>query len=634
VVLKNLRVTAKSAKGKVKAPLTKNKNVAKRGKGTIKGSSPVAAASAVAPPSKGRKKKASDPEPPPVPAKKAKKPRKGAFTLSPKPFVTEYRVDPTFESNEPIPFISPMFQGKLLIRAAITQEKGLLQKLTQDKTQIYSFCVPRSVNVDKTAADYALRAGDLTTLKFLMDSKVADKLGPYSEWLIEQESTGRGSHLMFGHGMRAVTAARGGKEGNAALLRDKNMYNASRGQSHFRQDQIIAALESGIKISTLEKLSTLDKDCRPYFFNTWFGQIVHAVRAGQNELAGQLVEMAIKKGGFGFNLLHQEALTKNKKSPLSPFKPISVPKKALGNARLTPIHCAAANPDPYCLTTLLNAQPDFSILDANNWTPMHYAAGCSGPGPLTYLLSRGLSTSMIEKEGNTPLHLAARYGRSHNVKLLLEAESKASSGSGSESEALEVSSLTRVNKGGQSPLHIAAKFGHRETVKILLTFPGVDGNRQTSAQFDKLTPLMLAAQQGHLDVVKELVGGGVKLEVVDKKGRSALTHAVLNGHAHVVSFLLRHGDNHLVKDTSGNTLVHYAAAYGWYFNFKLLVEAGCCPNESNQWKMTPIAIAFMKGHIGLVEILLKEPGVDVNSPIDDSKGTCPISIKGLLMTIV
>ena len=97
------------------------------------------------------------------------------------------------------------------------------------------------------------------------------------------------------------------------------------------------------------------------------------------------------------------------------------------------------------------------------------------------------------------------------------------------------------------------------------------------------------------------------------------------GHAHIVSYLLRLGDNHLAKDSSGNTLVHYAAAYGWYFNFKLLMEAGCCPNEPNQWKMTPIAIAFMKGHIGLVEVLLKEPGVNVNSAIDDSKGMTRLS---------
>lgn len=50
------------------------------------------------------------------------------------------------------------------------------------------------------------------------------------------------------------------------------------------------------------------------------------------------------------------------------------------------------------------------------------------------------------------------------------------------------------------------------------------------------------------------------------------------------------------------------------------MEAGCSPNEPNDWKMTPLAISFMKGHIGLVEYILKQPGVDIDSRINDSTG--------------
>lgn len=72
---------------------------------------------------------------------------------------------------------------------------------------------------------------------------------------------------------------------------------------------------------------------------------------------------------------------------------------------------------------------------------------------------------------------------------------------------------------------------------------------------------------------------------LDKKQRTALTHAIINGHANVTSYLLRLGANPNSTDSSGNTLVHYAAAYGWYYCMKLLIEAGASLNLPNDWKV-------------------------------------------------
>ena len=62
----------------------------------------------------------------------------------------------------------------------------------------------------------------------------------------------------------------------------------------------------------------------------------------------------------------------------------------------------------------------------------------------------------------------------------------------------------------------------------------------------------------------------------------------------------------------GNTVVHYAAAYGWYFTLKLLLDSGANPNVANDWKTTPAGIAFLKGHMGLADMLLAHPGADIN----------------------
>ena len=59
----------------------------------------------------------------------------------------------------------------------------------------------------------------------------------------------------------------------------------------------------------------------------------------------------------------------------------------------------------------------------------------------------------------------------------------------------------------------------------------------------------------------------------------------MNGNYPVASFLLRKGTDANVKDSSGNTPAHYAAAYGWYHCLKLLFQAGADPNQPNDWKV-------------------------------------------------
>lgn len=75
----------------------------------------------------------------------------------------------------------------------------------------------------------------------------------------------------------------------------------------------------------------------------------------------------------------------------------------------------------------------------------------------------------------------------------------------------------------------------------------------------------------------------------DKMKRTALIHAVMNGNAHIASYLLRMGADANRSDSSGNSVVHYAAAYGWYFCVKLLLEnANADPNKENDWKVTAL----------------------------------------------
>ena len=85
--------------------------------------------------------------------------------------------------------------------------------------------------------------------------------------------------------------------------------------------------------------------------------------------------------------------------------------------------------------------------------------------------------------------------------------------------------------------------------------------------------------------------------VTDKFKRTALIHAVRDGNAHMVSYLLSKGANPNTVDSSGDSAVHYAAAYGWYFCLKALLDAGANPDPPNDWKVRPRPTQCLEGEI-------------------------------------
>ncbi|CAG7784766.1 unnamed protein product, partial [Allacma fusca] len=572
--------------------------------------------------------------------KAPKKVRKGkaGLVLEPKLSVTKFEKDATFESRLEIPSVSTLADSKLLIRAVLLNDLVMLNSLLSNTERLCSRCIPRNHNDSSTAFTYALQQGNIPAVKMLIDEKKLDKLAPYPGINLERDSTGHGSRLMFGHALSQVTVGRGGKEGNGAFLKDKSLYNYG-ARDYLNHVAIATALAAGVSFETLQSLGKLQDSS--WFTNWCCDAVIHAIRAGHCELAGAIIAEANKRGGFGFNALHEQVLLQ-KGEPLPAFKAVSVVKKCTGNSRITPLHCAAINPNPMYLSALLNIRPEVNVMDNEHWTLLHYAAVCTSPRPLEYLLGRGgIALISVNKEGNTPLQLACQHGRLENVRLILKHEltnqegDEGEDGDGEDSEDvkdqakkdlqnLASTSLVLVNKKGLNALQTAARYGHTQVLTALLEVPGIDVNKATSAQNEKMSPLILASAFGHLETVKWLCeqreNYKVKLEQPDRRGRTALAHAVISGHAHIVSYLLRFGLNHLTTDSSGNTLLHYAAAYGWYFNAKLLIEAGCPVNCSNLWKLTPIAAAFMKGHIGIVQFLLEHPDVDINSPVNYQTG--------------
>ena len=151
-----------------------------------------------------------------------------------------------------------------------------------------------------------------------------------------------------------------------------------------------------------------------------------------------------------------------------------------------------------------------------------------------------------------------------------------------------------------SPLHHAVVEGHEKVVEVLLKL-GANVEKPLGTNFDRMTPLMLAAARSNLSLVKILVSKyNAKIEKPDKYKRTAMTHAAMNGATNVMSYLLFMGASYNKPDSSGNSNLHYACAYGWYFCAKLLLDCGAQIDARNDWKLTPLAISLLKGHTGRI----------------------------------
>uniref|UniRef100_A0A0N5AY30 Poly [ADP-ribose] polymerase n=1 Tax=Syphacia muris TaxID=451379 RepID=A0A0N5AY30_9BILA len=574
-----------------------------------------------------------------------KKRRRKNDYLVPREDIPLYDTNPYFTGKNAPAFVSVRSFCRILHRYIYRKDLSDLIKCIKNKKQLcndafnwsFSYCSKLSVEERAILTDDIKFIGNVINLRTDFDEKrsLMEGRARMEEVLLTQTGTGRHNFYMLGRSTANIEMTRGGREGNNAFVKyEPHRLISSRLDVPF-------LFENDVSFGTLEFLTSLKRPPYSTLRDAYSSNIYVAIRFGNRKLAAKLIETY---SSYNFNELHVQTL-KNSTQPLKKFLPISVMKKAYRNRDITPLHTAAINPNVLYLKALMAVEANFNIADSDSWYTIHYAAVCEGPGPLKLILDKGIQYSLLNKAKELPLHCAARAGRVENVKLLLEAEKKVYKIMQSEEEdpdslqsVMEADSeketvaakkkdcgankrgpvtINAKTKDGHTPLHLAVEKNRLEVVDFLLSEENINVEAQLSASWQKITPLMVACQNGFLDVANMLIDkGGAIVEKVDKLRRTALTHAVINGEMHIVSMLLRRGASPTSADSSGNTPAHYAAAYGWLECLELLAKADPKVLEmSNDWQLTPLAVAYMKGHLGIVEWLIDghfSSHVDIN----------------------
>ncbi|XP_043116799.1 nuclear factor NF-kappa-B p100 subunit [Puntigrus tetrazona] len=177
----------------------------------------------------------------------------------------------------------------------------------------------------------------------------------------------------------------------------------------------------------------------------------------------------------------------------------------------------------------------------------------------------------------TPLHLAVITHQLILVKVLLDA--------GADPGALD--------RNGQTALHLCCEHREVDCLSVILRhYPQNPSPHLEIRNYEGLTPLHLAVQNGNKKLAKILLENGAEINAGDNKsGRSPLVHAVENNFTDMVIFLIESGCDVNTQSYSGNTALHSACGRGHIEIVRVLLKSGADSSLKNNHNDTAIMVA-------------------------------------------
>ncbi|CAL8296033.1 unnamed protein product [Arctogadus glacialis] len=171
-------------------------------------------------------------------------------------------------------------------------------------------------------------------------------------------------------------------------------------------------------------------------------------------------------------------------------------------------------------------------------------------------------------------------------------------------------------------LAIQSLFSHVEEENLAAIKAHLDKFKEVDGRSDNgQTPLMVAAEQGSLEIVQELIRRGANVNLDDVDCWTALISAAREGHLEVVKELLENNANLEHRDMGGWSALMWAAYKGRTPVAQMLLDKGANPNITGQYSVYPIIWAAGRGHGEIVHLLLQH-GAKVNC--SDKYGTTPL----------
>ncbi|XP_053094594.1 poly [ADP-ribose] polymerase tankyrase-2-like isoform X3 [Pangasianodon hypophthalmus] len=299
---------------------------------------------------------------------------------------------------------------------------------------------------------------------------------------------------------------------------------------------------------------------------------------------------AVLTGEYRKDELLESARSGNEEKLMSLLTPLNVNCHASDGRRSTPLHLAAGYNRVKTVQLLLQHGADVHAKDKGDLVPLHNACSYGHYEVTELLVKHGACVNATDLWQFTPLHEAASKNRVEVCSLLLSHGADPTFLNCHNKSAIDLAptallkdrlayefrgyallqaareadlfrlkkhlSLETINfkhpQTHETALHCASAspYPKRKQVCEILLRKGANINDKTK---DLLTPLHLAAEKSHNDIIELLVKHEAKVNAVDSQGQTPLHRAAQCGHLQSCRLLMSAGSDPLITSLQGFT---------------------------------------------------------------------------------
>ena len=227
------------------------------------------------------------------------------------------------------------------------------------------------------------------------------------------------------------------------------------------------------------------------------------------------------------------------------------------------------------------------------WTALHWAAYNGNVRIINILVSGGANVNKLNDNYVSPIYYSA-LRNNHKASVVL------------------IESGASVMEHGKLLMQHFAHNDNEYMLKILLEY-GIDPDSESifnelnidQTSFYNKSPLQLAAQEGHMEIVQILISHGVDQFYTLDNPHIALHLAIMNGHHNLVKYLTN-PESINYAGYWGNTALHIAVSSEDIKICKELLNSGSEVNIGNQHGDSPLHFAVCKHNSRITKLLLDE----------------------------
>jgi ankyrin repeat protein len=309
---------------------------------------------------------------------------------------------------------------------------------------------------------------------------------------------------------------------------------------------------------------------------------------------------------------------------------------AVHENKVTALMYAAAAGHLEAMKVLIKGGADLEFKHTNGGTALLEASTAGKYEAIKLLVESGANVDFFDDDGVNPLQAIAAQGNIESQTFVLDELKKTKSGK----ELTDYINLF-AHSGG-SAVMFAAAGGHVECAKQLMELGAnindvarnADGYleklqkmieegtvQEDEPHVDGVTALHVAAQGGHLDMVKVLIEAGVESSIahLDDAGRSPLTLAVQGNYGEVAKVLVEAGADpntpYVDDDGESHNLLFDAIMVENEEFALLLIEKGAGLYFTDEKKVSTLLQASHRGLVNVVKALLDKHAAN-GAPVD------------------